>query len=321
MYKTLVESIVSDRIVVAGDEVTLNCSHPDCPNPTNHLYFNIKKGIGFCHRCQSVTTIQGLIRHYTGVSWKEADNIVKGRGVHKAKNLMDRLNSIISLPDVDQEVTQISLPEGFISFSSDLYEFPYLEKRGIPYEMASELGMGFCDYGRWKDRLIIPVYEDFELKGFVGRSIYDPPKELSKAGEKVWARFNSYKKILNPKGFSSSRLIYNYDNIEDKIIITEGIFDAISVFPYGVALFGKHMSTYQQSKILLKKPKQIYVMLDSDAKADALAIAESLSMSGIDTFMVSLPDGDPGSTCVEKISFYLRRAKKVSPMKLFSINS
>lgn len=319
MYRNLVASIVPERIVGASDEITLDCSDPNCPNPKNHLYFNVEKGIGFCHRCQSVTTIQALIRYYTGVSWNEADNIVKGRGVHKVKNLKRRFETLKTSKELNTSPSEIVLPPEFIPFSSGSYTFPYLDKRGISYEIAQNLGMGFCPEGKWKNRLIIPVYQDLELKGFLGRSIFDPPSSFSAIGQKVWARFNNYKKILNPKGFSASRLIYNYDKIEEKIIITEGVFDAIRVYPYGVALFGKHMSKQQQALILRKRPKKVYVMLDSDAVQDAQKISSMLASMGLNVYCVELPYGDPGSLPKDQIAFYLKKAIQVSPLKLFSI--
>ena len=177
----------------------------------------------------------------------------------------------------------------------------------------------FCESGRWKDRLIIPIHLNGDLRGFVGRSIYDPPSNFSKLGQKLWSRVHKYVKVLNPKGFNSSRLVFNYDAIEREMIITEGIFDALNCGPSGVALFGKHMSNFQEDLIRRKKVEKIYVMLDADALKEAKELATRLSSSGQTVFLVKYPKGDPGEMSKKSISYYLQKAQRVSPLKYFSL--
>jgi hypothetical protein len=323
MYEEIIEEIIPQIGERIKKEIRINCIYSDCPNPFKHLYFNTEKGIGFCHRCNRPTNIKNLIAYHKGVSFKEAELIINGTGQKKAEMLFSKIKKLskdgLLKREEKEEDTFIQLPEGFIPFSSGDYIFPYLEKRKISYDISCNYGMGFCKEGRWRDRLIVPIFMESVLRGFVARSIYDPPADLSKTGKKIWSRMNRYIKVLNPKGFNSSRLIFNYDNIDEEMIITEGIFDALRCGKRGVALFGKHMSNFQEELIRRKKPRRVYIMLDNDAYEDAKGLAKRLAESCLNVYLVNLPFGDPGSFKETELKEYMRTATQVSPLKLVSL--
>mgnify|MGYP003144912515 FL=1 len=320
MYADLISNLLTEPIENIKEEIRINCIYQDCPNPYKHLYFNTTKGVGFCHRCNRVSTIRSLVCHHKGVSLADAEAFILGTGQQRAESLVSQMkklqSSVIKTQEEELDV-EISLPEGFTAFSSGEYKFSYLDKRGITYDEAITYGMGFCTEGRWKDRLIVPIYLHGVLRGFVGRSVIDPPEYLSKQGKKIWSRINRYIKVLNPKGFNSSRLLFNYDQITDEIIITEGIFDALRCGPKAVALFGKHLSSFQENLIRKKKLKKLYVMLDSDAHDDAEDMCHRFAATGLEVYLVRLPHGDPGSFPRKQLNYYIKSSKRVSPLKFF----
>ena len=321
MHRDLLQKLYP-TVSFAEEEVRLDCLQIFCPNPHNHLYFNVFKGVGFCHRCSTPVTIKELVCLLTGVSLEEATATVEGVGEERLCLLSSRLEHLMSpkRPSTEDHLS-VDLPLGFRPFSKkDASCFPYLKKRGIPNAVALAHKMGSCKQGRWNDRLIIPIYQNHKLQGFVGRSIYDPPRHLSKTGKKVWARAHSYVKVLNVKGFNSSKLLFNYDNVKEEMIITEGIFDALRCGSSGVALFGKRMSPHQETLIKRKNPLKIYIMLDSDAYVEGEEIAERLSSVGLNVFLAKVGHGkDPGSLMEDQIDLCLKKAKKISPLRIFYI--
>lgn len=74
-------------------------------------------------------------------------------------------------------------------------------------------------------------------------------------------------KYLNSEGTKKDKTLFNIYNIEqntDKIILTEGIFNAITAGKNAVASYGCHLSDIQCQLILQKEPKSILIAYDSD---------------------------------------------------------
>ncbi len=116
--------------------------------------------------------------------------------------------------------------------------------------------LGYCSYGRYKGCVILPVFDQGNLVYFVARSIFG-------------------KRYLNPP-LPNRTILFNYRPNAKRIIITEGIFDAIAAGYDGVALLGKYLKDGQKELISLAQPKEVYVLLDDDAKQNAVSLARSL---------------------------------------------
>jgi len=101
--------------------------------------------------------------------------------------------------------------------------------------------------GRFKDRIIIPIYEGGNIIYFQGRTIN---------GNDI--------KYLNPVS-DKQNIIFNKDNfIQNKpIFITEGIIDAMSISVNATTCLGKEISDEFLSK-LYEYTDSIYIVLDND---------------------------------------------------------
>ena len=162
----------------------------------------------------------------------------------------------------------------------------YLYKRGLSDNDILKHNIGYCDEGKYSNRIIIPSYDsDGQLNFFVGRDFYD-----------------SKLKYLN--SFSSKNVI-GFDlfiNWDEPIILCEGVFDAMSFKRNAIPLFGKTMSKKLNQKILQKKVKKIFLALDDDAQSDAIKISEKLMSEGIDVRKIDLKGGDPNDIGFEKLT-------------------
>ena len=96
-------------------------------------------------------------------------------------------------------------------------------------------------------RIHFPVYENGKLIFYAGRAIDS----------------NNPLRWLNSGG-NAHGPIWGLDSVGDEIWIFEGIFDAIRVYPKGVAIFGNHLREEQLKKLLAKNPLKFVVVCDGD---------------------------------------------------------
>lgn len=165
----------------------------------------------------------------------------------------------------------------------------YVLNRGfVPDILSDQFNVGLCDavsqqkYEIVKNRLYIPILYQRELVGWQARAIHDH----------VYGP-----KYFNAPGTSKSRILYNYDAAADKpfVVVVEGVPSVWRLGPYGVCIFGKSMSLYQQSTIANTwAGKPVFLMLDNDAKVEMQHATAVLQQKRANVVPVYLPDArDP----------------------------
>ena len=169
------------------------------------------------------------------------------------------------------------LPQSLVkldTLSQDHLVHEYLAERGssidelIPY---AQICSNFKRVHRegyeysFGPRLIFPIFQNCEYRGFQGRTIWR----------------NTEPKYVSALGMEKKKLIWNYDTAirGNRIILVEGIFDAIRVGSEAVAIFGKAISDEQIRLLYLGNFKQVIVWLDRDAKKECSALGRLLANS------------------------------------------
>ena len=176
----------------------------------------------------------------------------------------------------------------------------YMYKRGFTDDDILKHNIGYCDEGKYSNRIIIPSYDsDGGLNFFVGRDFY-------KSKLKYLNSFTS-KDVI---GFD---LFINWD---EPIILCEGVFDAMSFKRNAIPLFGKTMSKRLHKKILEQKVKKVFLALDDDAQLDAMKISEKLMNEGIDVRKIDLKNGDPNDIGFKKLTKMLGETTKTNFLDL-----
>ena len=176
----------------------------------------------------------------------------------------------------------------------------YMYKRGFTDDDILKHNIGYCDEGKYSNRIIIPSYDsDGGLNFFVGRDFY-------KSKLKYLNSFTS-KDVI---GFD---LFINWD---EPIILCEGVFDAMSFKRNAIPLFGKTMSKRLHKKILQQKVKKVFLALDDDAKLDAMKISEKLMNEGIDVRKIDLKNGDPNDIGFKKLTKMLGETEETNFLDL-----
>jgi hypothetical protein len=153
-------------------------------------------------------------------------------------------------------------------------------------------------------RLMFPIYQSDEYRGFQGRTIYK----------------NTDPKYIGATGMLKGELLYNYDKAFSQrymLVITEGFFDCLKVGDRAVATLGKNITKKQLRLIQLGVFDKVVVFLDKDAEKEAYANAKSIS-NYFETYvampnwenLLLLPDGkkkkDPGDMTKMEINDVLK---------------
>jgi len=177
---------------------------------------------------------------------------------------------------------------------------PYLWKRGIRPEDAQACGLMWCSMGRYRNRLVFPVWEEGRLVYFQARAMWEPT-----LGE-------PFIKALNPpktEGAAvSGEVLLNLDRARPHphVADTQGGSDALKVGPDAVASFGKQLTAVQISKLQQAGVREVDLMWDADAGQEAWAEAPRLAQC----FAVRIclpPTGDPGDHPPELNRIYRER--------------
>ena len=215
--------------------------------------------------------------------------------------------------DTDKKSEVIQLPQEMKSLSDKKdksiikeHALRFLRKRGITSEDIKRYNLGYCSEGVYQNRIIIPSYDSIgKLNYFVGRDFY--------------ASTLKYKNPPIPKDVIGFDLYVNWSL---PIILVEGVFDAMSVKNNSIPLFGKSILPKLYGKIVEKKVKDIFIILDSDAFNDAIQMTEKFVNEGISVNFVKLDGKDPNDLGYKQMITQIDNSlpmdfKQIMEMKLY----
>lgn len=168
----------------------------------------------------------------------------------------------------------------------------YLEGRGFnPRQIIRRYKLRACyTVGRYKFRIIIPIYLHNRLVSFTSRDItddQDPPYKNASAHEV----------ILSPK-----RAVYNYDSIQQggNAILVEGPIDVWKLGAEAISILGVEHTEDQILYIMKKKIDTLFILFDNDGPGRKAARKLGLTMASIikNVELIFLKDksiNDPGA--------------------------
>jgi hypothetical protein len=209
------------------------------------LAINIHSGVYVCWKCQATGSIKT----------KGMDSVIPDEIIENT-------------PPV---ILQDTPPPGYTPLAGDRSMSlgparAYAAKR-CPEERWAEVGIGACISGKYAGRVIVPVMTEDgrDWVGWVGRT---------------W--FKSDRAYSYPKGMNRGDVLYRgaqlWEHTDEPLIVVEGVFDALYMWPHGVALLGK-ASEYQM-EALFESPRPVVIILDGDAWEEAYAMKLRLQLHG-----------------------------------------
>jgi len=199
----------------------------------------------------------------------------------------------------------LGLPKEFISLANEnprdlTYKqaMYYLESRGYRYEDIVKYNIGYCETGKYRNRIIVPSYDKTgSLNYFIARSFEKDPTR------KYDAPVCNKNEII---GFE------NLINWNVPIILCEGAFDAMSIRRNAIPLFGKTLSTALKTKLSEMQIKTVYLALDKDVLKQTLQYAQELINLGKEVYLIELEGKDPSELGFEKFTNSLHKASPLT---------
>lgn len=170
----------------------------------------------------------------------------------------------------------------------------YLTSRKLTKSEVEFWDLQYSDGGPFKNRIIIPVYDDAgKLVCYQGRSVDDQEPRYRTTGPK--SLYKSWDSELA-------------SNIE-AIVLVEGPFDLYSMYrawPYSIATLGTMLSDPQLKDLrgVIKRttPSKVIVWFDREATQEAFDLQLKLQPYVNTSVMIDLVHKDPGSMLTEEIN-------------------
>jgi hypothetical protein len=198
----------------------------------------------------------------------------------------------------------VELPKEYKKFSNDIiskHALHYLKKRNITKQDILKYDIGYCDYGLYKNMIIVPSYDNTgKLNYFTARSFEEDP-------------FIKYRNPDVSRDIIPFELFVNWDL---PIILCEGPFDAIAIKRNAIPLFGKNIQHELMKKIVTSRVQKIYIALDNDAIKKALEFCELLLNEGKEVYLVELDGKDPSEIGFE---YFTKLIQNVSPLTQYKM--
>ena len=259
------------------------------------LWINASNGKFQCWRCHKSGHVSSMIGDAENLNFVQENTIA---------------TAVTSAETLDKIPPPYAMNGGLIPIDRLPHDHPavlYLtrvRKRTFdPVELASVFGVCYCDRGRvfgkgkinfdTSNTLIFPLYwMDLRNKrpvviGWQSRLLYNPDSLTeSEYLDYGFQRDEAGDWIVPPKYFTSpgmekGRILYNYMNARsfDYVVVTEGVFDAFSVGPCAVSLFGK-APTDAQIRTLRNYWNHVIMLLDpGDADDEMEKAMQKLRLS------------------------------------------
>lgn len=290
--------VTSGPLTTRG-HVEIKCPFCGDDDPSMHCGINLTTSQWNCWRdaTHKGASPYRLISALLGVSGGQAKHIVQA---YSGANLDD-----FDAPQAPVTATQgiikpVEWPDDFEPLKGRFLD--YLLDRSIDNTVADYYALACCRVGRWKQRVIIPVFNaKSDLIGWQGRAIVDPlkaPRYLT-----------SHEQV--------KRTVLNLQNISkggETLYICEGPFDAMKLDYYGkprvraTCVFGVSYTSEQVELLsrLSSKFQRTVLLLDKDSAGLIAAFSISDWLPNV-TFGY-LPDNikDPGSMSKQQILNFLK---------------
>lgn len=256
-----------------SNEVLFTC--PFCNHKKKKLSVNIVKNAWKCWVCDA--------------SGKKVFSLIKRFGEQDQINQWIKLDNTIKVDDFDQQIIDLfskktkkkqslQLPNDYLflgrnDLPSDSFSaLKYLKERGITAEKIKQYKIGYCAYGEFENRIIIPSFdEDGDCNYFIARTYSS----------------DSFR-YKNPP-IAKSKMIFNELLIDFKkpVTIVEGVFDAIRAGHNAAPLLGSTLSNRSLlRKRIVENNTVVYLALDADAIKKQNKIIETLLKDNINVYVI-----------------------------------
>jgi len=275
---------------ITGRSIICQCIMPKHRDSTPSMHIDKKTGIYYCFGCREKGTLLKAITIVNGMEYPENKLYLESfSNIHNI-SMRDIIDDIDRDKEPDAEQSDVLVkgyrrnysaesintkpvyyPMGTDSWSAEVYE--WCERALIKYNIVKPyFNLGYCRVGKYKDRIIIPVWFKGKLVDFQARAVNKEtePKDLFIYGIPVGV------------------FLFNYDNInwDYAVCIVEGAVDVLRLWPYStncVAALGSYLCEPQAE--LLKRSKSLITLPDNDMGGLSLLNSIKSQLNGMELWL------------------------------------
>jgi hypothetical protein len=320
MKNLIIKDELLKGLLINARYASKNHYQADCPFclKTQHFYINRVNQKWDCKKCSESGNVYKLLEKIDALDFIENQSVI-----HLNKPLSSISQKTTEQEeDVDMHCETVKMPEGF----KRSFEDEYLSSRGFKEPDYQKYVVGYCkkDF-KLKDYIIIGIFEEGQLKGYIGRLTWDTGQMRD------FERKNGVKKpkYLNNGSASFSKLVGGIDEVSfltKTVILVEGFFDKKNLDDKMKLnrqhkikccfTFGKKVSRTQALKLLAKGVKNLIIIQDPDAVTESKKYSTYLQK--FFNVMVGFIDSDRdlGEMCLSEITEVLSNLKKPEQFKI-----
>ena len=305
-----------DDSIDIGKEKRYDC--PFCDDTKHRFYVKVSSdntdGLWFCQKCKESGNPVSFVMKYNGVGYREARDILE---MYVDEDMFQQNYRELGLTDSeimylmliqteeddeeeeDKTLVPPQLPVGtkLIMQNLDNPEVaPFVDylvnTRNLPPEVICKHNIGYITKGyavtESGKRATLDNHVVFFTYDNNGEYIYWNTRSILPD-----PYIKSFNGVARDGERSKRNVVFNLNIARkyDKMVIVEGVIDALTIGDNAVATFGSHVTDNQIGIILdnIKPETQIYVMLDRDAPKESLKTADRLYAKHKNTFIVISP--------------------------------
>lgn len=269
------------------------CHTGGCGGGDVYTLVELLEGVNFPQAVQKVAEILHIDLGTLQIRERQAHSVEELKKWIATIRSLNKKNSIAEYI-VPEEQRDVKAYRGFKKETLDYFGLKYVEKidlkkkDGKPYTLHN--------------RLLFPIM-------YKGKQVAVSLRRIKNTDVPKWSH--------QPSSFETSKLLYNYDNVQgcDTIVICEGFLDVWAYHEIGVsavATFGAHL-TDEQYKLLLKTGANIVLSYDGDdAGREATRKSREMLLFKANIYVVNFEEGqDPASIPREELKRKLLNKRRV----------
>lgn len=282
----------SAKLRKGGNQAVYYC--PACNHYKRKLEVNLETGQWHCWTCNIKGSFLGSFLTKVKASKSFRERLFKITGdLRLARKASKKIYSDVVIPE---QFISLSNPTSSIEYRNAI---AYLKRRGVTQEDIIRYNIGYCEEGDYAYHIIIPSYDaNGNLNFFIGRRYYNSEGVIPHKKPEV--------SMDNIIGFES------FINWDEPLNLCEGVFDCFAIRNNAIPLFGKYPSSKLREKMVLNNTRQVNIVLDSDAREDAIRNCELLmkQVPDVEVRIVKLDGKDPSDLGFEKTHEAIRQTTK-----------
>lgn len=239
------------EISTSGKNVTrgwieINC--PFCSDPSFHLGIS-SSNIFNCWRCGEKGNVVKLLKTLLEKPYNEVMPILEKYSFEEIPPFF--------LDKKTKKETDIELPRESKKQMPKEAERYLLKRNFNPRQLSAKYKLRFCEnIGNYKFRIVVPIFKHGKLVSFIARDYSGRAK---------------IPYLLDKDSMEDKRYLYNIDEVKNKAIVVEGVFDAWRFGSGAIATLGTRYTKSQVLEIARLGLEYVAIVFDPEPTAQKFA--------------------------------------------------